>query len=401
LPLSLTPSGKRLALAAGVLALLGLVFADYVLLALAGTFIVLVIISALSGAGLLRSKIGVFTKDPVLRAVAGEPFTLRMEVAPEGWTLSLPSAPEMGYAVATSGSASFEGTFDLAAIRRTDRVKAHRMAALRLFKVERDVSLGLEFVVFPRLIGPTFRLLELRRSAELGGAEAAVVTAGEGAEYGGFKAGRGTEYASSRQYVPGDSLRFIDWKATARRNDFMIKEFLQPAGSSLTLVLDSTSTDPVSADLIATQFLGILYDALAALKPVHPTVYDGSAFQPLPGRDTIDEAIRTSLDMLAKYDPEPSRLLDVEFGLSRRPGSSEQPAGKDDSTQRRGAQVVVSQMVSGVAGMVESKDAVFVQPTQPWLHLRDASAAFLCLRRVRESQALVRQRGQTFVGLSA
>ena len=40
--------------------------------------------------------------------------------------------------------------------------------------------------------------------------------------------GAGLEYAQSRLYVPGDPVKFIDWKVSARVGKLFIKEFQEP-----------------------------------------------------------------------------------------------------------------------------------------------------------------------------
>ncbi|WP_253905487.1 DUF58 domain-containing protein [Bacillus sp. THAF10] len=45
-----------------------------------------------------------------------------------------------------------------------------------------------------------------------------------------------------REYQPGDRFSWIDWKATARRNDIMTKEFEQQQSHDVMLFLDRTTT---------------------------------------------------------------------------------------------------------------------------------------------------------------
>src|SRR6478736_4599315 len=40
--------------------------------------------------------------------------------------------------------------------------------------------------------------------------------------------GAGLEFAQSRPYVPGDPVKFIDWKVSARVGKLFIKEYQEP-----------------------------------------------------------------------------------------------------------------------------------------------------------------------------
>ena len=46
------------------------------------------------------------------------------------------------------------------------------------------------------------------------------------------------EFQRLRPYVPGDAYRHIDWKATARRNEFITREFGQESNQNLIFLLD-------------------------------------------------------------------------------------------------------------------------------------------------------------------
>jgi uncharacterized protein (DUF58 family) len=50
--------------------------------------------------------------------------------------------------------------------------------------------------------------------------------------------GRGQDLYSLRDYVPSDSARLVDWKATARRGSLMVREFTREEDSRVLLVLD-------------------------------------------------------------------------------------------------------------------------------------------------------------------
>lgn len=50
--------------------------------------------------------------------------------------------------------------------------------------------------------------------------------------------GDGTEWHGTREYAAGDPLRRVDWRATARRNQWHVREFEASYLSELTIVLD-------------------------------------------------------------------------------------------------------------------------------------------------------------------
>ena len=59
--------------------------------------------------------------------------------------------------------------------------------------------------------------------------------------------GAGLEYAQSRLYVPGDPVKFIDWKVSARVGKLFIKEFQEPRQIPLYLLLDTSASMCVSS----------------------------------------------------------------------------------------------------------------------------------------------------------
>ena len=63
--------------------------------------------------------------------------------------------------------------------------------------------------------------------------------------------GAGLEYAQSRLYVPGDPVKFIDWKVSARSNKLFIKEFQEPKQIPLYLLLDTSASMCVSSQVLS------------------------------------------------------------------------------------------------------------------------------------------------------
>ncbi|MCD6359352.1 MAG: DUF58 domain-containing protein [Armatimonadetes bacterium] len=50
--------------------------------------------------------------------------------------------------------------------------------------------------------------------------------------------GEGTEFYGTRRYLPGDDLRRVDWKSTARRGHMIVREYERAEATDCTIVLD-------------------------------------------------------------------------------------------------------------------------------------------------------------------
>jgi uncharacterized protein (DUF58 family) len=71
-----------------------------------------------------------------------------------------------------------------------------------------------------------------------------------------------SEISDIREYVPGDKLRDIHWKLSARVQKYMVKERISVAGSEM-VILIQFSDNPVSADKILEAVWGISHDFIA------------------------------------------------------------------------------------------------------------------------------------------
>lgn len=63
-----------------------------------------------------------------------------------------------------------------------------------------------------------------------------------GGEYASVFKGRGLELADVREYQPGDDVRAIDWKVTARRGRMFVKEYVEERELTVLLVVDVSAS---------------------------------------------------------------------------------------------------------------------------------------------------------------
>lgn len=78
------------------------------------------------------------------------------------------------------------------------------------------------------------------------------------------RAGHGTEVFGVRPYQPGDPLRRIHWRTTARRGELIVREFEPPGVQNLGIFLDPDPPEPAAADQVARIAASEAWDCLRA-----------------------------------------------------------------------------------------------------------------------------------------
>ncbi len=61
-----------------------------------------------------------------------------------------------------------------------------------------------------------------------------------------FVRGRGYDLYRIREYMPEDSARHVDWKATAKSGSLKVREFSREDERKLRLVFDNPAPEPCS-----------------------------------------------------------------------------------------------------------------------------------------------------------
>jgi hypothetical protein len=78
---------------------------------------------------------------------------------------------------------------------------------------------------------------------------------GYGGETASVRMGRGTEYLWSREYQIGDPLSSVDWKASARLEKLIVKDFCEESYRAIGLVYDVRAVGPITSDELNALFL--------------------------------------------------------------------------------------------------------------------------------------------------
>jgi len=78
------------------------------------------------------------------------------------------------------------------------------------------------------------------------------------------RAGSGTEIFGVREYRPGDALRRIHWRSTARRGELIVREFEPPGVQNLGIFLDPQPPSVETADQVARLAASEAWDCLRA-----------------------------------------------------------------------------------------------------------------------------------------
>ena len=116
--------------------------------------------------------------------------------------------------------------------------------------------------------------------------------------------GPGTEYAQSRPYSPGDSIRAIDWKVTARSRRVHVKDYEAPKRTTVYIIVDTSSSMHATSTAISKHATAIWIAgtfALSAFRRRSPVLLVSGGDRTLPLMPTLIRShLWASIELLRK-----------------------------------------------------------------------------------------------------
>ncbi len=128
-------------------------------------------------------------------------------------------------------SADLELKFDQRGRYREDSFGLATRFPFALFTKTRHVALRREVLVYPH-IEPTDEALEILPLVR--------------GEWESFVRGRGSDLYRIREYMPEDSARHVDWKATAKSGSLKVREFAREDERKLCILFDNPDAGLIS-----------------------------------------------------------------------------------------------------------------------------------------------------------
>ncbi|MGV0624949.1 DUF58 domain-containing protein [Mycolicibacter minnesotensis] len=164
----------------------------------------------------------------------------------DAWPPSACATPRV-HALSLTAGQQQRVTTELRPIRRGDQhaaqVTVRSIGPLGLAGRQRSRSVPGQVRVLPPFLSRRHLPARLARLREIDGNLPALVR------------GQGSEFDSLREYVPGDDVRSIDWRATARRSDVVVRTWRPERDRRVVIVLDTGRTsagrigvDPTAGD---------------------------------------------------------------------------------------------------------------------------------------------------------
>ncbi len=187
--------------------------------------------------------------------------------------------------------------------RRAHHVTVRSFGPLGLLARQASIAAPGSIKVLPPFNARKHLPSRLARLRELDGASSVMVR------------GQGTEFDSLRDYVRGDDVRSIDWRATARRSDLVVRTWRPERDRRVVIIIDSGRTSAARIDnepRLDTAFESALLLAALATKAgdrVDLVIYDRRVRGRVQGA-TGPELMNRMVTSMATVEPE---LIEMDW----------------------------------------------------------------------------------------
>lgn len=297
--MKLTELGLKFILIIMLTCVFALVYRDFLILILALIFIFILFLDLILLKLRFRVLRGVRVEPGVLsfRLMAGESEFKRVCLLASSLPGDLKFKPLASWieleSLLMDGVLNLNLTFKpkLSGMFSWDCLEAEFLSRFKFFRVFIRIPFKLHVKVYPRVLPWILRVVKF-------------ILVGGLPELGGFpikRKGLGFEYFESREYVPGDPVRFIDWKASARLSKLIVKEFHEEVFGSVWVVYDVRVLGSVTGDVLASLFLSTMLGVARTGLPIgliikcgDKLIYSASSLPPV-------EALKVALSYVLEF----------------------------------------------------------------------------------------------------
>jgi len=210
-------------------------------------------------------------------------------------------------------------------------------------------------------------------------------------------------YVYTREYMPGDSLRRVDWKATARRLRFMVKEYRLELGSLGLLALDLRCLGERTCDDIASAAL-LIAIGLPFEGRINVLELDTGRLLEMGQRELLAYTISRILEPeiagrldLQEYVPPPTlgELQRIALKLGYKTKTKTIQASTQGATAILTTLLVENWKTLEVVEKARSSGdtTIIVTPRKPWLDMGSLEQAYIAYTTYTKTAAKIKNMG--------
>jgi len=210
-------------------------------------------------------------------------------------------------------------------------------------------------------------------------------------------------YVYTREYMPGDSLRRVDWKATARRLRFMVKEYRLELGSLGLLALDLRCLGERTCDDIASAAL-LIAIGLPFEGRINVLELDTGRLLEMGQRELLAYTISRILEPeiagrldLQEYVPPPTlgELQRIALKLGYKTKAKNIQASTQGATAILTTLLVENRKTLEVVEKARSRGdtTIIVTPRKPWLDMGSLEQAYIAYTTYTKTAAKIKNMG--------